>query len=232
MARGGKRHAAALFFGFTNLETRSVIMEVRPDRIITEAKIELLDGLVDVHEEAFPGFFLTEVGRGFLREYYRTLVQFNGARLYSVTVSRQLRGFVGGYMSSTMFCGELRRRWLRFVVPLAFGICRRPVLLARVAARMFNVLQGRTGDEPSDGSLGCWELSSVAVRKSDRSAGLGRLLVEHFLGEASRENAAGVKLYTDAVGNDGVNIFYERIGFQRIATIGSRRKMNVYRYLF
>jgi ribosomal protein S18 acetylase RimI-like enzyme len=207
-------------------------MEIKPARIITEAKIEMLDSLVDVHEEAFPGFFLTEVGRGFLREYYRTLVQFNGARVYSVTASRQLGGFVGGYMSSAMFCAELRRRWLKFVVPVAIGIRRKPVLLRRVAARVFNVLQGRTGDEPGGGSLGCWELSSVAVRKDDRSAGLGRLLVEHFLAEASRENAAGVKLYTDAVANDGVNIFYERIGFQRIATVGSRRKMNVYRYLF
>ena len=60
--------------------------------------------------------------------------------------------------------------------------------------------------------------------------GIGRLLVRAFLDEACVRELENINLTTDSFDNDGVNRFYQRLGFSllRTYTTPEGRKMNEY----
>jgi colanic acid biosynthesis glycosyl transferase WcaI len=182
-----------------------------------------------VHADAFPGFFLTLLGPSFLRAYYRAVLQFVGGYLFVAEENEQIVGFVAGFLTPEQFYGGLKQTPCRFVLPLLTGLARRPWLAGRLASRVWSVaIRGR---RPAGGEAKCVrvELSSLAVHPSLQGRGIGRRLMNTFV-EAVKDTPANlVSLTTDAHGNDGVNSFYERVGFKLARcrpTVG--RPMNEY----
>jgi ribosomal protein S18 acetylase RimI-like enzyme len=55
---------------------------------------------------------------------------------------------------------------------------------------------------------------SIAVHPNYQNKGIGKLLVQEFLGEIRRRGIQRVNLTTDKEKNDAVNVFYQRLGFQ------------------
>jgi ribosomal protein S18 acetylase RimI-like enzyme len=71
---------------------------------------------------------------------------------------------------------------------------------------------------------------SLAVLPSHRHGGLGARLVEAFNQQSALRGATVVYLTTDAAGNDPVNHFYRRMGFNLVRTFETAegRAMNEY----
>lgn len=188
-----------------------------------------LDEVVAVHVEAFPGFFLTQLGPAFLQGYYRAVLGFDAGCLLVAEMHGRVAGFVAGFADPCRFYSVFRRQPLTFAPAILAGLLRRPWLIARIFARIGAVLHRgrRTRDERGAGNA-C-ELSSLAVDPRARHRGIGRKLVVAFVTEARERGLDVVRLTTDAQDNDRVNAFYAGLGFRLASRNGAAtRPMNQY----
>ena len=123
----------------------------------------------------------------------------------------RVAGFVAGFTQPEGFTQHLRRRTLRLVPHILAGMAHNPGLVLIVAQNALGVFSGRgAGPEHLPGEA---ELSSIGVAPEHQGQGLGRKLTNAFADAAAKLGATGVYLYTDAIGNEGVNAFYKSLGF-------------------
>jgi ribosomal protein S18 acetylase RimI-like enzyme len=196
--------------------------------LVREAQSDDLECLVEVHMSAFPGFFLTRMGPGFLRTYYSLVMQFPYSIILVADDGEQIIGFVCGYASPNEFYASLKRNWVRFIWPVSMALVRDPRLIYRVAVNRSRVSRasGNAAFEQQTVELAC-----IGVLKGQGGRGVGRLLVSEFIVKAKDLNAKFVDLTTDAAENDAVNEFYVKLGFhlQRSISRGAGRPMHLYR---
>lgn len=184
--------------------------------------------IADVHLAAFPEFFLAQLGRPFLTEYYRTVLRYSDGILLVAEQNGSVVGFAAGFVDPRSFYRFMSQRKWHFAIPACWGVLRHPRLLRRLYARKRRVV---AGDElPQSEYRTICELSSLAVKPGNGGKGLGRLLVYEFVKEAAKRGAESVFLTTDAVHNETVNHFYQRLGFQlsRRFKLDGTREMNEY----
>lgn len=183
------------------------------------SRADRLDGVVAVHLDAFPGFFMTQLGPRFLREYYRCVVEYPRGILLTENSGGDSIGFVAGFVDPVPFYRELRRRRVRLGFAACAGLLARP-------QRLFTLLvnyrrAGGTAQQPPDARTA--ELSSLAVTPNAGGQGVGSRLVDAFTEAAGVLGADRVMLTTDAHGNDAINAFYQRLGFTCVRTFEARR---------
>jgi GNAT superfamily N-acetyltransferase len=191
---------------------------------LSPMKQEDVDSVVGVHMKAFQGFFLTFLGPRFLRELYRSIVIDPSGIAYVYRVDRRVLGFVAGTSQPAGFYRRLlRQRWWHFGWAATGPILRRPEIIPRLL-RAFRM------PEQVDTLAGCGTLMSIAVLPSSQSKGVGKILVQAFLQEATRRRLNQVNLTTDKVNNNSVNSFYRKLGFRcsRSFTTPEGRAMNEY----
>lgn len=192
---------------------------------IRRMKPEDVATVVDVHLEAFPGFFLTFLGKRFLRQLYFGIVGDPDGIAFVAVVDGRCAGFVAGTAVPARFYARLlRRRFLRFAFAAVGPVLRRPAIIGRLL-RAFS-----KPAEAAPESSGRAELMSLAVSPRFRAHGVGAQLVGAFVEEARRRGSGQVCLTTDASGNDDVNRFYEALGFSVLRRFTTRegREMNEY----
>ena len=195
-------------------------MEVRA------VKASDLDQIARIHQAAFPGFFLTEMGLPFLRSYYGLVLEFDGGILLAAETQTGLAGFVSGFKQPEAFYALYSKRKLSFIFPILLGIARNPLLLPRIIANV-----GRVENAAAvPASTEVVELSSVAVHPDAAGQGLGSKLVFAFREKALAMGGHEIRLTTDADGNEAVNRFYVNQGFllSRVFATAGKRKMNEY----
>jgi len=181
--------------------------------------------VVRVHMSGFPGFFLTFLGPGFLRELYRGIVSDPAGVAFVTEHGGVITGFVAGTTDPSGFYSRLmKRRLLQFGIQAAIATLRRP----SAAPRLLRAL-GRSSAAP-DAKTGRAELMSLAVLPSARGGGEGGKLVEGFVTRSRELGSTTVFLTTDAVGNDDVNAFYVRRGFALARTFTTREGRNMNEY--
>lgn len=163
--------------------------------------------LAKLHQEAFPGFFLSTLGTPFLEQFYRGFLSDPTA---VTVVARRDAEVLGAVVGTTepngFFARLLRRQILGFVVASARAVASNPRSLRRV-------LRGvrYRGDAPvgSEGAL----LSSICVDPKLHRAGVGSALLAEWSQLAGAAGAQRAHLTTDATDNDAVNGFYQRHGW-------------------
>jgi GNAT superfamily N-acetyltransferase len=185
-----------------------------------------IEEIVAVHLEAFPGFFMTQLGPQFLRRYYQVVAEYEGGLLLTEPVVDRCMGFVAGFVNPAMFYRELRRRRVGLGLAALSGVLRHPTRLGTLFAnyrRAGGAAIGTTGEDTA-------ELSSLAVRPAGAGQGVGSRLVRKFIATAQGRGARRVLLTTDARGNDDVNRFYQTLGFSCVRTFEARhgRWLNEY----
>ena len=188
-----------------------------------------LKALATLHQAAFPAFYLTSLGGGFLRLYYRAVLECDGGVLLVSQHDSGLTGFVAGYLDPEGFHAHLRRYRLRALITILPKFVINPGLLPRTIRRF---RQPRPPELEKAGPAVC-ELSSIAVAPSAQGTGTGRDLLVAFFEAARKLGANEVRLTTDALENDAVNRFYSRAGFQLHCQFSSYegRQMNEYRLI-
>ena len=193
--------------------------------IIRKATANDLPGIVRVHCKAFSKFFLTRLGRDFLRKYYSLVINYHSGIILVSEQNFVLQGFACGFVNPEEFYQLMWNAKRTFALPVLSALFRHPSLITKI---FYGVQRIHT---PTSGwpARSC-ELSSIAVAPETNGNGFGKALIQAFLSEARSMDARCVYLTTDADGNETVNAFYRALGFQRTRCFmqGSQRLMNEY----
>jgi GNAT superfamily N-acetyltransferase len=177
-----------------------------------------------IHQEAFPTFFLTSLGTGFLGAFYSACSSFDESVALVAEVDGTVTGFVVGVPDHRVFHRYLRRNWaVVFARHIAPAIVRNP----RIAARFVIAAVSRGPQLPkAEGAL----LMSIAVSPRTPSKGVGRQLLMAFGEHLQSKGCHFYRLTTDRDRNDRVNAFYRSAGLTLEHSYVTRegRAMNQY----
>lgn len=187
-----------------------------------------INEVVDIHMQSFPGFFLTFLGKGFLKQLYKGFVEHENSGLLVAVEENKIVGF----LAYSEDISELYKFLIRYyVVPLAWyaGIAflKKPCIL-------FRLLRAFTYSDKSKREERYVELSSIGVLPRLEGKGIGSRLISALKYKVNIGEYRYIKLETDAENNESVNLFYQKNGFILDHKYESpeRRKMNEYRYYF
>lgn len=170
--------------------------------------------LADLHTAAFPGFFLTSLGRRFLRLLYAGFMSEPQAICLVAEDAGETLGFAAGTMHPAgFFRALLQRRALTFALAAVPGLLRSPLFVARKCLGAL-YYRGETPGGLPEAAL----LSSLAVSPAAQGRGVGQALVTAFAEEARRRGGMAVYLTTDENDNERTNRFYARCGFVLLDT--------------
>lgn len=185
-----------------------------------------IDAIVRVHMQAFPDFFLTFLGPRFLAEFYQSFTvdpQGIGFVALDSQTGKVQGAIVGPLVPDGYFKRLLRRRWYAFCLASVMAVLKRP----SIAKRLFRAVAYR-GEAPCGPKRSL--LSSIAVSPEVQKAGVGRALVQAWVQDVKHRGSLGCFLTTDADGNEGVNRFYQKMGWTLECTYSTPegRRMNRY----
>lgn len=165
-----------------------------------------LPAVARVHQDAFSGFFLDQMGPAFLKQYYASILDYGqGVALVLEREPGHIAGFAAGFLDPQAFYAHFRQRRLRFIPSMLLAVIRRPSLVKRILAN------SRRVSSPALTSETTGELASIGV--SGRGGGVGSVLLEAFCDQMFEVGADRVTLSTDAEDNRLTRAFYERRGF-------------------
>ena len=185
-----------------------------------------LEEVVQVHIKAFPGFFLTLMGRQFLNNLYNSFLNDNRSICLVAQKDTFVMGFIVGNLDPDNFFRKiLLKKGYLFFLNSVNALLRHPIM---VSQKLLYALRYR-GDHPvkyKNGAL----LSSIGVDPDLGLKGIGSHLVKAFCDEAFKGGSDVVYLTTDTIGNENVNLFYKKNGFRLEAIVEKTggRNMNIY----
>jgi len=186
-----------------------------------------LDQVVEVHLKSFSGFFLTFMGRRFLKLLYLAICRDQlTIKLAAISDSGEIIGFVAGSLDpSGYFSKLLKRNWWRLSLASLEGIIKRPSIIPRIARAIFYPSHNPSGENVA-------MLMSLGVSPVANGKGIGKELVSAFLYEADDRGVKKVFLTTDRDNNDKVNKFYQKIGFKKTREYVTKEGRWMIEYLY
>lgn len=194
-------------------------------RIVTDAKIA--EELADIHMKSFQNFFLTSLGKGFLKSMYKGFLTHKDSHVVGAFDSD---GSMVGFLAYSENISDLYRYLMKRYCPaLAFyaliAFFKKPKILFRIL-RAFRRPNESKRNEPYV------EISSLCVLPEKERNGVGSMLLNTCLRSIDFSCFAYAKLETDADDNDAVNAFYQKNGFVLFSTYTTpeNRKMNEYHW--
>ena len=176
-------------------------LEIRP---MLESDIE---AVVEIHLKAFPGFFLSFLGRRFLVLLYRCIRAAPEGIVLVAAGDDGIHGFAAGVTSQTSFYKRLlRRHWWSFATSAVGAAVRSPSVIPRLVRAL------RRPAEAGQ-SAAAAALMSIGVRPESGGKGVGGRLLDAFCDQMAARGVASVCLTTDRDDNAPARRFYEKNGF-------------------
>lgn len=189
---------------------------------------QLAERIARIHKNAFPDFFLTQLGKNFLTTLYQGYIEDeeSGIIVAEDERNKNILGFIAYSNNYSKFYTELKRNHL-----LKFALCS---LIAVIKHPSFfkRLLRAFKKSEEVERSETYVELASIGVLKDAQGKGIGGKLVDYLISNVDFNRYEYINLETDADNNDSVNAFYKSKGFelkQKYVTLEGRH-MNEYRY--
>jgi ribosomal protein S18 acetylase RimI-like enzyme len=181
-------------------------------RVETITKKEI-DSLADCHVKAFPNFFLTSLGVGFLKTYYRScLSNSDTIALCIKDGSDKVIGFATGTTKSSGYhASVLKSNLFPFLISTLLVVLKCPICLYRLVRNLRKKSSLEDNGEYA-------ELLSIAVMPEYIGKGLGILLLKAFEQENKSRGIRFISLTTDRDQNESVIAFYQRNGYTTSAT--------------
>lgn len=170
---------------------------------------KLVKEVVDVHLSAFPNFFLSTLGAGFLRTYYRCFVEHKNGNLIVATMDDKVVAFAAATSECRGFNTSLLKKNL-----FAFG-CRFLVLLFTKPMAIVHLANNmtKTSEEVEDNEDYA-ELYSIGTIAVVQGKGIGTKLMERLEVRLKKQGVEKVSLTTDYVDNDSTLSFYKKNGYE------------------
>lgn len=193
---------------------------------IRKATINDVDTIVEIHLDAFKGFFLTSLGSDFLKFYYTCFVKSSE----TVTMVAEEEGIVYGFSASTKVCKGFNSRLIKSNL-FAFGMLSLKMLffypksLIRLAKNLTKKCEGVEDNEDYA------ELYSIGVSKSAQGKGVGKKLLAASEEILKKEGVRRVSLTTDFDHNEQAVGFYHSMGYETLYEFVTYPNRKMYRLI-
>ncbi|GAB97094.1 GNAT superfamily N-acetyltransferase [Kineosphaera limosa] len=175
---------------------------------LTQLREEDVAALAAIHRRAFSGFFLAELGEGFLREFYRGFLHDDTAiAVVARTADGPIGAAVGTVAPQSFYSRLLKRRWHGFARAATGTALRHPRTIPRLARAV--LYRGDAPEGLPDAAL----FASMCVDTSHAGGGVGAQLSQAWSARARALGAHRAYLTTDADDNDAVNRHHQRHGW-------------------
>ena len=194
--------------------------------IIRKATINDVDTIVEIHLNAFEGFFLTSLGAEFLRFYYSCFVRSNE----TVTMIAEENGVIYGFSASSKFCNGFNSRLIKSNL-IAFGLLSFKLLLIKPISLLRLVKNlSKKGENVIDNEDYA-ELYSIGVCKSAQGKGVGKMLLLKSEQVMKEEGVTRVSLTTDFDNNEQAVGFYHSMGYETLYEFVTYPNRKMYRLI-
>lgn len=188
---------------------------------------KLINEIVTIHLNTFTGFFLTFMGRGFLKQMYQSYCDHDESGLLVAEEAGKAMGFLA-YSSnfSGLYKFMIKTRLVQFGWYSIGAFFRRPSAFMHIVSAFLKPGEAKRKEKYV-------ELSSIGVNPEVKSKGVGSKLIEQLKKQVDFENYVYINLETDAVDNESAIHFYEKNGFvrERMFETDEGRKMYEYRFV-
>lgn len=185
---------------------------------------EIVDEVVKIHMDTFQGFFLTFLGKGFLKQLYKGFIEHDKSNLIVAEENNKIVGFLAYSKDMSSFYKYLIKHRLSSFAWYAFlAFLRKPKVLFRLLAAF-----GKSEEVKREEKY--IELASIGVDPLSKGNGVGTQMITYLKNCIDFENFAYISLETDAENNESVNYFYQKNGFMLARSYKTKqgRKMNEY----
>lgn len=187
---------------------------------------EYINNIAELHKKAFPSFFLTQLGVPFLKTLYTGYMEDKDSGIIIAEEKNKLVGFIA-YSNdySRFYNGLIKNHIVKFALCSLGVAIRHPTFIKRL-------LGAFKKSKSVERNIKYVELASICVEPQIKSHGVGTALINYLKGIVDFNIYAYINLETDADGNDGVNMFYKKNGFELVRqfTTAEGRRMNEYNY--
>lgn len=193
---------------------------------IRKATINDVDSIVEIHLDAFKGFFLTSLGSAFLKFYYTCFLKSSE----TVTMVAEEEDMVYGFSASTKVCKGFNSRLIKNNL-FAFGMLSlkmlftSPKALIRLAKNLTKTGEGVEDNEDYA------ELYSIGVSKSEQGKGVGKKLLAASEEILKKEGVRRVSLTTDFDHNEQAVGFYHSMGYETLYEFVTYPNRKMYRLI-
>lgn len=168
-----------------------------------------LDDIVKIHLQAFPNFFLSMLGSGFLQLYYKSVMNHPDGILLVGMMDGKSIGLCAGTMLSAGFNSNLvKTNILKFGIEGIKLLFTRPLSLVHLIKNM-NKEDSSVGD---DGNYA--ELLSIAVDPKVQRSGAGKAMLLALEEEIKKKGGQELSLTTDYYNNKKTIDFYKSLGYE------------------
>lgn len=179
-----------------------------------------------VHARAFPSFFLTSLGNGFLLTYYKAV--FKSEKTIAVCAVDE-NGSISGFASGTIEAFSYNRRlfyknMFSFFFAVARAAFRNPAVFYRLAKNL-----DKSPNSYDDRDYA--ELLSIAVLPEFKGCGIGKYLLEHFENEVLKRGGKKLTLTTDYYNNERAVAFYKKCGYEVFYDFYTYPKRRMYKMI-
>ena len=198
-------------------------MEIRK---VNPGEKQLINEIVEIHMKTFTGFFLTFMGRGFLRQMYSCYTIRENSGLLEAEENGKMIGFLSYSADmSGLYQYMIRHRLIFFAWYSLGAFLRKPAVFLHLI-RAFLKPGEVTREEKYI------EVSSIGVLPENKAQGVGSCLLDRVKKETDFSDVEYIALETDAEHNESANRFYCKNGFQLVRSYETLegRKMNEYRF--
>jgi ribosomal protein S18 acetylase RimI-like enzyme len=194
--------------------------------IVETTETLYVDEIVKIHMHTFTGFFLTFLGKGFLKTLYTGFMTHPQSGVIIALENNKPVGFCAYSEDLSGFYKYLLKKKLPQFAWYATGaFFRNPKVL-------FRLLRAFTYSDESKRTESYVELSSIGVSPDVKHMGIGSLLIKKLFDITNAEQFEYIKLETDRDNNAVANNFYQKNGFilDHSYETPEGRRMNEYRY--
>lgn len=185
-----------------------------------------LKEIVDIHLKTFKGFFLTELGGGFLKTLYKGYMNGEASGIIIAVEDDKVVGFIAYSKDYSRFYKNLiKRSIIQFGFYSMIAAIKHPSFIGRLFGAF-----GKSDEVSKEEKY--VELASIGILPDSKGKGIGTLLIDYLKKMIDFENYSYISLETDAENNDKVNSFYVKNGFELVRSYSTKqgRKMNEYHY--
>ena len=193
---------------------------------IRKATLYDVNAIVEIHINAFKGFFLTSLGRDFLKFYYTCFVK-NGE---TVTMVAEENNIIYGFSAATKKCKGFNGRLIKGNLFL-FGLLtfkmlfRSPNSLLRLIRNL-----SKKGDGVID-KEDYAELYSIGVSRNVQGKGIGKKILIETEKELKTMGVERVSLTTDYFNNEQAVGFYHSVGYKLLYEFVTYPNRKMYRLI-
>ena len=196
-------------------------MEIRE---IEKFELHIVEDVVDIHLKTFKGFFLTFMGKGFLKQMYESYILHEKSEVLIAIENEKIMGFLAYSKDySGLYKYMIRQRLLPFAWYSICAFLRKPKVFFRILRAFLKPAEAKEKEKYI-------EIASIGVLPECKGQGIGSRLIEGVKNIFDNKKYKYIKLETDAIDNDAVNEFYKKNGFvkKREYLTHEGRKMNEY----